>query len=99
MAEVVKATFEAYFRYADGFSANNLMHAAVDNIYEFSKRFIGIFLNANEGNSRGNKFRNLVNANVFLKMIFYIIIDDIHSVVILYLHFMERPSALIHSIF
>jgi hypothetical protein len=27
-----------------GFSANNLMHAAVDNIYEFSKRFIGIFL-------------------------------------------------------
>jgi hypothetical protein len=48
MAEVVKATFVAYFRYADGFSANNLMHAAVDNIYEFSKRFIGIFLNANE---------------------------------------------------
>jgi hypothetical protein len=42
MAEVVKA--RAYFRYADGFSANNLMHAAVDNIYEFSKRFIGIFL-------------------------------------------------------
>jgi hypothetical protein len=34
----------ADFRYADGFSANNLMHAAVDNIYEFSKRFIGIFL-------------------------------------------------------
>jgi hypothetical protein len=28
----------------DWIPANNLMHAAVDNIYEFSKRFIGIFL-------------------------------------------------------
>jgi hypothetical protein len=74
------------------FFANNLMHAAVDNIYEFSKRFIGIFLKYLNEEEIVETSSEISSMLMFSWKWSFIIIDDIHSVVILYLHFQRLHS-------